>query len=129
MVNRPNSSRSQQHLQHLLLAAASAALFYLQHAAAQTSQNGLLYWCSLIENGNNMNSTGFSPSTLPRTTYAAYAQGYYSRMCHLNTVASSGQPYTFTNGSSYPSNSNGPPVTQYAVNPNWCQVRLNLWPD
>lgn len=47
-----------------LLLALAALLTWQRPAAAQTSQSGVLYWCSVIENGSNMGSTNFS--NIPR---------------------------------------------------------------
>ena len=63
MVTRQNSHRP-IGLRASLLLALAALLAWQRQAAAQTSQSGLLYWCSLIENGSNMGSTGFS--NIPR---------------------------------------------------------------
>ena len=110
------SSRSGALWAFLLCTVAGAA-----HAQF-VPQNGLLYWCSLSENGSNMASLSF-PS-LPRTTWlSAYATGSYSRMCHYQFIQSSNQPYTFSNGSSYPQNNDG---QVYATNPNACMVRSHF---
>lgn len=43
-------------------------------------------------------------------------------MCHRGSFQSDGIAYTFSNGSAYPTNSQGPPLSQYAIVPNYCQV-------
>ena len=107
------SSRSGALWAFLLCSAARSA--YSQFVP----QNGLLYWCSLSENGSNMAS--LSVPSAPRTTWLSYTTGSYSRMCHYQFIQSSNQPYTFSNGSSYPQNNDG---QIYATNPNACMVRI-----
>jgi len=100
---------------------ASWALLLSLTAATSASfipQSGLLYWCSLSEQGSNFQ--GVSDPSAPRTTWLNYASGTFSRMCHYQYVESSLQQYTFSNGSSYPQNNNG---QWYAIQPNFCMVR------
>ena len=77
------------------------------------AQTGLLYWCTVAENGPNMAAY---PGQM-RLTY--FAPVNISRMCHYATISSSAVAYTFSNGTSYPPNL---PNLQYAVYPNVCSV-------
>lgn len=66
----------------------------------------------------------FTPNTCNRTSFVAYTQfpQQWARMCHRGSFQSDGIAYTFSNGSAYPTNSQGPPLSQYAIVPNFCQV-------
>ena len=85
-----------------------------------TTQSGLLYWCSATEGGSNFAWQGIAPNQ-PRTSWqvsATYPE--WVDACHYLGIQSSGQPYTLSNGSSYPTNS---PGSMYGLSPGYCQVR------
>ena len=112
------------------LVALLAALVALSTVSAQTPQTGIYYWCSYIElsTGNFATINTNFGTTLPRTTVIAPGTGQ-SAPCHFAYpgasgsyafIASTQQAYTYTNGSSYPSNTL---TSVYAIAPTSCLVR------
>ena len=95
----------------------------LSAVSAQTPQVGIFYWCSFFEGGPNQNSIGFNG--VPRTTLLGVSQGASSAPCHhpfggiFPFINSDSNSYTYSNGTSYPTNT---PTSTYAIAPTSCAV-------
>ena len=123
----------------MLLLVAFAALV-ASGVSAQSTQAGLLYWCSFVEGGANMAAQG-NTAGLPRTTSNG-AQTFTSGPCHrpyawqsnFPYIQYSGTAYTYSNGTAYPQNGASAnclayPYCPYNIAPSACLTADNWATD